>query len=82
MRGMKETQAKERCIEMLQKVHMPDASDVFSGANPHQISGGQQQRVVIATALLNNPRPLDHGRTHHGPGRDRGGHGTGPGQFP
>lgn len=56
-RGMKKKEAEERCIEMLERVYMPDAANVMK-RYPHQISGGQQQRVVIATALLNNPALL------------------------
>ena len=56
-RGMNATEADDRCIEMLNRVYMPDAANVM-GRYPHQISGGQQQRVVIAMALLNNPALL------------------------
>ncbi|MEZ4679474.1 MAG: ABC transporter ATP-binding protein [Caldilineaceae bacterium] len=49
--------AARRCIEMLEKVHMPDPANVIR-RYPHQISGGQQQRAVIAMALLNNPALL------------------------
>ena len=50
-------EAEKRCIEMLERVYMPDAANVMH-RYPHQISGGQQQRVVIAMALLNNPALL------------------------
>jgi peptide/nickel transport system ATP-binding protein len=56
-RGMEQKEAEKRCIEMLERVYMPDAANVMK-RYPHQISGGQQQRVVIATALLNNPALL------------------------
>lgn len=56
-RGLSEDDAKKRCIEMLERVYMPDAANVMK-RYPHQISGGQQQRVVIAMALLNNPALL------------------------
>ncbi len=56
-RGMGEEEATERCIQMLERVYMPDAANVMR-RYPHQISGGQQQRVVIAMALLNNPALL------------------------
>ncbi|MCB0063676.1 MAG: ABC transporter ATP-binding protein [Caldilineaceae bacterium] len=52
-----DSEAEERCIKMLDMVHMPDAANVIQ-RYPHQISGGQQQRVVIAMALLNNPALL------------------------
>jgi peptide/nickel transport system ATP-binding protein len=56
-RGMSEDDATKRCIEMLDRVYMPDPASVLK-RYPHQISGGQQQRVVIAMALLNNPALL------------------------
>jgi peptide/nickel transport system ATP-binding protein len=56
-RGMAKAEARQRCLEMLQRVYMPDAEKVLE-RYPHQISGGQQQRVVIAMALLNNPALL------------------------
>jgi peptide/nickel transport system ATP-binding protein len=52
-----EDQARQRSIQMLRRVHMPDPEDVMN-RYPHQISGGQQQRVVIAMAMLNNPALL------------------------
>jgi peptide/nickel transport system ATP-binding protein len=56
-RGMDDREAGRRCVEMLERVYMPDPEDVMK-RYPHQISGGQQQRVVIAMALLNNPALL------------------------
>ena len=56
-RGMNQKEAESRCIDMLERVYMPDAANVMK-RYPHQISGGQQQRVVIAMALLNNPALL------------------------
>jgi peptide/nickel transport system ATP-binding protein len=56
-RGMSDSEAEKSCIEMLERVYMPDPANVMS-RYPHQISGGQQQRVVIAMALLNNPALL------------------------
>ncbi|MEJ2485699.1 MAG: ABC transporter ATP-binding protein [Anaerolineales bacterium] len=55
--GIDKAEAEKRCIEMLERVYMPDAANVMK-RYPHQISGGQQQRVVIAMALLNNPALL------------------------
>ena len=55
--GMSNNEAGKNCIEMLERVQMPDAANVMRRF-PHQISGGQQQRVVIAMALLNNPALL------------------------
>jgi peptide/nickel transport system ATP-binding protein len=56
-RGIPKEEAWAKCIEMLDRVYMPDAANVMK-RYPHQISGGQQQRVVIAMALLNNPALL------------------------
>ena len=56
-RGISDREAEKHCIEMLERVYMPDAANVMKRF-PHQISGGQQQRVVIAMALLNNPALL------------------------
>jgi peptide/nickel transport system ATP-binding protein len=56
-RGMAKDEAADRCLEMLERVYMPDPASVMR-RYPHQISGGQQQRVVIAMALLNDPALL------------------------
>ena len=55
--SISEDQARQRSIQMLKRVHMPDPDDVMN-RYAHQISGGQQQRVVIAMAMLNNPALL------------------------
>ncbi len=52
-----EDEARERAIEILAAVDLPDPQRVMT-SYPHQISGGQQQRVVIAMALLSNPSLL------------------------
>ena len=56
-RGMAQGEAEDRCIHMLEQVHMPDPANVMR-RYPHQLSGGQQQRVVVAMALLNDPALL------------------------
>ena len=56
-RGIGQQAAEKQCIEMLERVYMPDAANMMA-RYPHQISGGQQQRVVIAMALLTNPALL------------------------
>ncbi len=56
-RSMTKEMANERCVEMLERVQMPDPESVME-RYPHQLSGGQQQRIVIAMALLNNPALL------------------------
>jgi peptide/nickel transport system ATP-binding protein len=55
--GIGQEEARDRSIQMLKRVHMPDPEDVMRRYT-HQISGGQQQRVVIAMAMLNNPALL------------------------
>jgi peptide/nickel transport system ATP-binding protein len=47
-------EARERSIEMLDTVGIPDAEARY-GDYPHQFSGGMQQRVVIAIALSCDP---------------------------
>lgn len=56
-KGMTGKQARERTIELLEEVGIPDPS-VRVDAFPHQLSGGQQQRVVIAMAIACEPRLL------------------------
>ena len=50
-------QARDRALEMVKAVKLPDPERVM-GSYPHQLSGGQQQRIVIAMALLSNPALL------------------------
>ena len=47
-------QARERAIEMLGRVSIPDPERRVDDY-PHQFSGGQKQRIVIATALALDP---------------------------
>jgi peptide/nickel transport system ATP-binding protein len=47
-------QIRARCIELLEKVHIPEASkrvDMY----PHEFSGGMRQRAMIASAMLCRP---------------------------
>ncbi len=47
-------EAKNKAIELLDSVGIPDAQERFD-AYPHELSGGQRQRVGIAMALANDP---------------------------
>jgi peptide/nickel transport system ATP-binding protein len=49
--------ARERAIEMLRLVEMPNAERRID-AYPHQLSGGMRQRAMIAMALVCQPRIL------------------------
>ena len=52
--GMGRTKARERILELLDQVGIPDPKTRL-GSYPHQLSGGQRQRVMIAMALANEP---------------------------
>jgi len=55
--GMDRQQARERTIELLEMVGIPQAADRVDDY-PHQFSGGMRQRVMIAMALSCNPQIL------------------------
>jgi peptide/nickel transport system permease protein len=55
--GCSRREAKSRALELLKRVRLPSAKDVFD-LYPHQLSGGIAQRVVIAAALAGGPRLL------------------------
>ncbi|MGZ5219178.1 MAG: ABC transporter ATP-binding protein [Chitinophagaceae bacterium] len=46
--------ARQRTIEWLEKVKLPDPDLIFD-RYPHQLSGGQKQRVMIAMAMCCEP---------------------------
>ncbi len=52
--GMRGPQARQRCIELLELVGIPEPATRLN-SYPHQLSGGQKQRVMIAMALANEP---------------------------
>jgi ABC-type dipeptide/oligopeptide/nickel transport system ATPase component len=52
--NMSKKQAKERTIDVLGKVGIPNPADSFN-RYPHEISGGMRQRAVIAMALVCRP---------------------------
>jgi polar amino acid transport system ATP-binding protein len=50
--GLSQEEARQRAIEMLNKVGLGDKLDSY----PARLSGGQQQRVAIARALVMHPQ--------------------------
>ncbi|WP_441240148.1 ABC transporter ATP-binding protein [Tardiphaga sp. 768_D3_N2_1] len=52
--GMRGSKARERTLELLTQVGIPDPETRLA-SYPHQLSGGQRQRVMIAMALANEP---------------------------
>ncbi|MFG6414153.1 ABC transporter ATP-binding protein [Roseateles sp. DC23W] len=55
--GLRGSAAKQRVVELLEQVEIPDAANRAS-AYPHQLSGGMNQRVMIAMAIACGPKLL------------------------
>ena len=56
-RNLGKSEARERTIDLLQKVKIPEPETKVD-SYPHQLSGGQRQRIMIAMALANEPELL------------------------
>jgi peptide/nickel transport system ATP-binding protein len=54
---MTNEKAKQRAIELLTMVDLPDPEKAFN-SYPHQLSGGQRQRAMIAQAISCDPKLL------------------------
>lgn len=55
--NLSKEQARERALELLARVGIPDPEKTFN-AYPHEVSGGMAQRVLIAGAISCGPRLL------------------------
>lgn len=56
-RKLSSSEARRKAIEWLERVHLPNPSQLFN-RYPHQLSGGQKQRVMIAIAMCCEPALL------------------------
>ncbi|MCU1575763.1 MAG: dppF [Leifsonia sp.] len=55
--GMPPHDAKERALELLEMVELPDPLKAYN-SYPHQLSGGQRQRAMIAQSISCDPKLL------------------------
>ena len=55
--GLGRAAARQRAIDLLAQVDLPDPAGIFA-RYPHELSGGQQQRVLIAMAFSCAPELL------------------------
>ncbi len=55
--GMSPHEAKERALELLEMVELPDPVKAYN-SYPHQLSGGQRQRAMIAQSISCDPKLL------------------------
>ncbi|MDQ0352259.1 polar amino acid transport system ATP-binding protein/glutamine transport system ATP-binding protein [Alkalibacillus filiformis] len=54
VKGMKEEEAKEIALKLLEKVGLSDKADAY----PESLSGGQKQRAAIARSLAMEPKVM------------------------
>ena len=55
--GITPSAARERALELLEMVELPDPLKAFN-SYPHQLSGGQRQRAMIAQSISCDPKLL------------------------
>ncbi len=53
--GWSKTKAQQRALELLDEVHIPNATRVMR-SYPHELSGGMRQRILIASAFAAEPK--------------------------